>query len=73
MGDNDSAVVLVRISKGRKKALEQLVAEGQFRSMAEAINTALTLLLDRYGKLGVSQPRQPRPVEADTGAAEVEG
>jgi Arc/MetJ-type ribon-helix-helix transcriptional regulator len=36
-----------------------MVDEGLFRSISEAVNTALTLLLEKYGKLGVSDSRIP--------------
>lgn len=60
----------LQTSDKKAEAVAELVKEGHFSSISDALDTALTLLLDRYGKLGVSQPRQPRPVEADTGAAE---
>jgi Arc/MetJ-type ribon-helix-helix transcriptional regulator len=47
-----SDLVHVRVSKTRKKALETLVERGHFRSMAEAVNTGLTILLERYGLIG---------------------
>lgn len=58
-------VVTVRVSRGRKKLLEELVADGQFRSMAEVINTALTLLFDQYGKLGIEKSVIPQKQEEE--------
>jgi len=72
MNDTNSVPVIVRFSKGRKEALEELVKEGEFRSIAEAINTAVTILLDRYGKLR-KPGMQIAPSSDACPRAEVEG
>jgi Arc/MetJ-type ribon-helix-helix transcriptional regulator len=54
-----SELLHIRVSKARKKTIKRMVDEGLFRSISEAVNTALTLLLEKYGKLGVSDSRIP--------------
>lgn len=44
--------VSVRMSLGRKRQMDRLIKAEEFRNVSEIINTALTLLLDKYGMIG---------------------
>ena len=59
MGEKSKRVYLgFKVAQGKVEALDALIKEGKFADRTDAIETALTLLLYHYGKLGIPQPSQ---------------
>jgi Arc/MetJ-type ribon-helix-helix transcriptional regulator len=51
-GKEMSKILTFKTAENKAAKLKELVREGHFVTVSDGLNTALTLLLEKYGKLG---------------------